>query len=394
MDNENTNVRIFAIGLVGGIVGSLGMLMLFPRSLTDVINLEGSSPIQNITRVVSTGDQEIVDVAKSSSLAVVSIVATRDLPKVERRGYGDGFQDFCDDPFFRMYFGDQCDIPSKPTPKSRLPQREVSAGTGFIIEPDGLILTNKHVVDMTNVDYTVVMSDGKKFPAKVLAKDPVQDIALIKIEGSNLPVLKLGDSSKIKIGETVIAIGNALGQFSNTVSKGVISGLARSIVAKSGGGASERLDRLIQTDAAINPGNSGGPLLNLSGEVIGVNTAIAYGAQSIGFAIPINQTKRDIDQVKKSGKISYAFLGVRYEIVNIGTEFEGAKVTEITPDSPASRAGINKDDIITEMDGEKVTDTNDLSKIIREHRVGDVVELRVLVYGREKIVSIKLEERK
>ena len=224
----------------------------------------------------TSGEENVViDVVKRASPAVVSIVATQDLQIIDRGN----FNPFCDDPFFRQLLGLRCAPPQVHTER-----REVSAGTGFFVKPNGTIVTNNHVVDLQNVDYTVVTSDGKKFPATVLKRDAAHDLAIVKVSGGSFPVLPLGDSDNLQIGQTVIAIGNALGRFSNTVSKGVVSGLARTIVA-----SNETLDQVIQTDAAINPGNSGGPLLNLSGEVIGVNSAIVQGAQNIGFAIPIKE---------------------------------------------------------------------------------------------------------
>lgn len=249
------------------------------------------------TTIVSNEEQKVISVARKASPAVVSIVATKDLVFIER-GQINPFQDFCDDPFFHQFLGGQCSLPSQP-PRQRTEKRQVSAGTGFIVSADGLILTNKHVIDISGADFTVITSDDKRYLVQVLAKDPNQDLAVLKIEAAGLPVLPLGDSAKLQTGQSVIAIGNALGQFSNTVSKGVVSGLSRSITATSGSGT-ERLEEVIQTDAAINPGNSGGPLLNLTGEVIGVNTAIVQGAQNIGFAIPINQAKAGIEQVKNS----------------------------------------------------------------------------------------------
>ncbi len=189
-------------------------------------------------------------------------------------------------------------------------KQKVGGGTGFIVSSDGLIVTNKHVVSDKDAEYTVYLSDGKKYKAKVLAVHPVDDLALIKINASGLPTLKLGDSDKIKLGQFVLAIGNALAEFQNTVSFGVISGLKRSITASDESGGVERLEDLIQTDAAINFGNSGGPLINLRGEVIGINTAIAGGAENIGFAIPVNRVKKMIDEFRQRGKIEIPFLGV------------------------------------------------------------------------------------
>lgn len=281
--------------LVGGVFGYYGATFLNqPVSPGSIIN-RITNPT---TTVVSNEEQKVINVAKRAAPAVVSIVATKDLIFVER-GWVNPFQEFCDDPFFRQFLGRQCNLPSQP-PQQRTERRQVSAGTGFVVSANGLILTNKHVVSVSGADFTVITNDNKKYPAKVLLADPNQDLAVLKIEAAGLPVLPLGDSAKLQTGQSVIAIGNALGQFSNTVSKGVISGLSRSIVASNGGGTAEKLDQVIQTDAAINPGNSGGPLINLSGEVIGVNTAVVRGAQNIGFAIPINQTKAGIEQVKNS----------------------------------------------------------------------------------------------
>ena len=174
-----------------------------------------------------------------------------------------------------------------------------------------MILTNKHVVFDTAAEYTVVTNDGKEYAGHVLARDPISDIAVVKIEAKDLPVIALGDSTKLELGQTVIAIGNALGMFRNSVSKGIISGMARSISAALGTeGEMEHLRGVLQTDVAINQGNSGGPLINLNGEAIGINTAIIFGAQNIGFAIPINWAKQDLDDITKFGRIVKPFLGL------------------------------------------------------------------------------------
>ncbi len=252
-------------------------------------------------QVTTDEETKVIAVVKRTTPAVVSIVASKDVTYIEQ-GYTSPFSNFCNDPFFRQFLGSQCDVPNQP-PRQYSQHQQVAAGTGFLISSDGLILTNKHVVNVSGADFTVIANDGKKYPGKLLAKDPTQDLALLKISvASVLPYLQLGDSSKAQIGQTVIAIGNALGQFSNTVSKGVISGLFRSITVGDNAGSSEKLEQVIQTDAAINPGNSGGPLINLSGQVIGIDTAIVQGAQNIGFAIPINQAKKYIDKIENGGK--------------------------------------------------------------------------------------------
>lgn len=349
----------------------------------------------------TTQEQMIVDIVKRSQDAVVSVIATKDLPVLEQ-SFIDPFQGFG---FPNDFFGG-LQVPQyqqKGTEK-----REVSSGTGFIVSSDGLVLTNKHVVSDQDAEFTVLMNDGEKYPAKVLARDPIQDIAILKVEKSGLPVLALGDSDTIQTGQTVIAIGNALGEFRNTVSVGVISGMWRTITAQ-GGGTTETLEDLIQTDAAINPGNSGGPLFNLSGEVIGINVAMSQSAQNIGFALPVNKAKRDIEQVKKTGKISYPFLGVRYVLIdadlqkknNLSVDYgaliaRGETSTDlaVTPGSPADIAGIVENDIILEANGKKITKDNPLAKIIQASRVGDTINLKVLHRGAEKIITATLTERK
>jgi S1-C subfamily serine protease len=387
--------------VVGGVFGYYGATLI-SQSISPIIQKTIGSKSDGF-QPVTDEESKVVSAVKRASPAVVSIVATKDIAVVERQN---PFQEFCNDPFFRQFLGDQCNTPSQP-PKTQTQQ--VAAGSGFIIGSDGLILTNKHVVNIDGASYTVITNDNKKYPAQVLARDPVQDLAVVKINASGLSALTLGDSDNLQIGQTVIAIGNALGQFSNTVSKGVISGLSRSITASEGSGSSEKLDQVIQTDAAINPGNSGGPLLNLSGQVIGLNTAIAQGAQNIGFAIPINQAKKDISQVKTTGKISYPFLGIRYVIVtddikqknNLPVNYgaliirgSGQADVAIIPGSPAEKAGLKENDIVLEINGKKITRDNDLAKMIQSFNVGETITLKVLSGGQEKTIRITLEERK
>jgi S1-C subfamily serine protease len=397
-------VSALAGGIVGyySVEGALGQKPALPNFVKQLVNPQTG----NSTPAFTDEQSQVISVVKSASPAVVSIVASKDLTTVEQNGYNP-FQDFCSDPFFKQFFGDQCDS-ATPAPKSTTQKQQVAAGTGFLITSDGLILTNKHVVDISGADFTAITSDGKSYPAKILATDPVLDVALVKISGTNFPTLPLADSSQIQIGQTVIAIGNALGQFSNTVSKGVISGLSRSITAGDNAGSSETLNSVIQTDAAINPGNSGGPLLDLSGNVIGINTAIAQGAQNIGFAIPINQAKKDIGQVKTSGKISTAYLGIRYIAINDTVKQEnnltvnyGALVVRgdtqdqvaVMHGSPADIAGIKENDIILEVDGTKIDQNNDLATLLQKYNVGQTIQLKVLSQGKEKTVSVKLAER-
>jgi serine protease Do len=269
-------------------------------------------------------------------------------------------------------------------------------GTGFMVSSKGLILTNKHLTSREEVEYSVVDREGEVYSAKVLARDPFQDLAFLQIqEDSNLPVILLGDSSDLASGQTVIAIGNALGEFENTVSVGVISGLSRTVSA-SGGGVSEILNDLIQTDTAINRGNSGGPLLNLSGEVIGVNVAMAERAENIGFAIPINRARQDIKKLEEKGEIIYPFLGIQYLSITSPIQEEenlpvnyGALIRRsnqgpaILAGSTAAEMELKEDDIILEANGQKIDKDNLLYQIIQDSEVGDVIVLKILRQGEE-----------
>ncbi|MCX6779348.1 MAG: trypsin-like peptidase domain-containing protein, partial [Candidatus Magasanikbacteria bacterium] len=285
-------------------------------------------------------------------------------------------------------------------------RQQVGGGSGFIVRSNGLIITNKHVVSDSDSYLTVVLNDGKRYPAIVLAKDQFSDIALIKIEAKNLPVISLGNSDKLEIGQTVVAIGNALGQYQNSVTSGIISGVKRRVVAD-GLGISEVIEAAIQTDAAINPGNSGGPLLNLQGQAVGINTAVNLGSQSVGFALPINSAKVIVESVEKYGHIVRPWLGVRYILINKAMAEEsklaldygalvikGIKTGEVAvvPGSPADQVGIVENDVILELNGQKVTEENGLGILVNKYKVGQEVNLKVWHKGETKIVKVKLEE--
>lgn len=326
----------------------------------------------------------IEDIINRVSPAVVSIVASKNVPVIEQCAGSFSTEDSLSP-----------QLCQKGTQK-----KQVSAGSGFFVGKDGLILTNKHVVDDVSAEYTVITNSGKKLAAKVLARDHLNDMAVLRVEGTppagGYPSIALGDSDLVKIGQTAIAIGNALGEFQNTVSVGVISGLSRSLVASGASSGPEDLSMVMQTDAAINPGNSGGPLLNLRGEVVGLNTAIAEGAQNIAFTIPINQIKRQLASVKANGQIVYPFLGVRYVAVDNGalvTKGPGGEVA-ITPGSPAEKAGIIEKDIILEFAGKKVTKSEPLGKLIADSKVGEKVALKILRGDKTISVEVTLEERK
>jgi len=349
-------------------------------------------------------ESQTIDVVKKVQPSVVSIVVSKDLQKL----YQYNSSPFENDPFFKNFFEDS--NLNEQQQNQQNGQQEIGGGTGFVISSDGVILTNRHVVSDQEASYTVVTNDNKKYDAKIQAIDPTNDVAVLKIDAKNLTPADLGNSDSLQIGQTVIAIGNAMGEYHNTVTKGVVSGLGRAITAGDEfSQVIEQLDNIIQTDAAINPGNSGGPLINLDGQVVGINTAMDYSGQSIAFAIPINDAKQDINSVKKDGKISTPFIGVRYQIIdksvasknNLKNDYgaivlRGTNKDEVAvvPGSPADKAGIVENDIILELNGTKVDSTNTLSKLIAEHKIGDEITLKISHKGEEKEVKIKLEERK
>ncbi len=291
--------------------------------------------------------------------------------------------------------------------------QQQSAGTGFIISEDGYVLTNRHVLPRGTTEVSVTLSDGTeltgvKIVGRTNENDPL-DIAFLKIgdtKGKKLVPAKLGDSSKTRVGDMVVAIGNALGMFQNTVTSGILSGYGRNVVAGGSGASTESLQNLFQTDAAINQGNSGGPLVNANGEVIGVNTAVAGNAENIGFAIPINDVRGLVTSVLKTGKLQRPYLGVRYVMLtddiayqyNLDTK-RGAYIVpsssgrgaSIVPGSPADKAGLQEKDIITKVNGVELNETNSLISELGRHGVGETVTLTIIRDGQEQSVEVKLE---
>ena len=264
------------------------------------------------------------------------------------------------------------------------------------------------MVEDTTATYTVLTNDGKKFDAQVLSRDPINDLALVKISADNLPTLTLGDSINLEIGQKVIAIGNSLGEYRNTVTTGVVSGIGRNIVA-GGGSGSEQLEGVIQTDAAINPGNSGGPLLDIGGSVIGINTAIDSEGQLVGFAIPVNDLKRDLDSFNRFGKIVKPFLGIRYVLVNESIKEEnnltvdyGALIVSggrpsdpaVVVGSAADQAGLRENDIILEVNSARVDQDHSLAGILKNFNAGDQIKMKVLSRGETKDIDVILGETK
>lgn len=355
----------------------------------------------NDTTLTTDYDKLPIEAVKKVSPAVVSIIISKLMPAIKGAGpipFPNPFQ-----------FNDPDTMPGAPPGGGE--KVKVGGGSGFIVHPDGLILTNKHVVFDAAAEYTVITNDGQEFPARVVARDPVTDIAVVKIEAKGMPTVRLGNSKKLELGQTVLAIGNALGMFKNSVSKGIISGLSRSISAALGTeGEMEHLRGMLQTDVAINQGNSGGPLINIDGEAVGINTAIIYGAQNIGFAIPVNWAKQDLEDIMRHGRIVKPFLGLLY--VMLTKKFQnqyglsrdrGALVTRdhrpnsvaVVAGSPADRAGIIENDIISHVNGAELAEDADLSEELQKLKVGDEIELSVLRKdtGELKLKTI-LEERK
>ena len=335
----------------------------------------------------------IVAIAKRVCPSVITIIISKDLPKI------DGF-------FLFPYAGQELVMPKMNNKKEKT---KIGGGSGFIISPDGYVLTCSHVVGDPEADYTVIIGPKHKYPAKVLAKDPLVDIAILKITNKKFPYLELGNSDKIELGEQVLAIGNPLGEFEDTLSAGIVSGLSRKITAYGGQSSkATNLKGLIQTDAAINPGNSGGPLVNMEGEVIGINTAMIAGAQNIGFAIPVNYAKKILEEVKKYGKIKRPFLGVRYVILNkelsqhnkLPVDYGALVVRErlgesaIIKGSPVDKAGLKEYDIILELNEEKITEENPITDIIQKFKINEEIRLKIIREGKEINIKAKLEEKK
>lgn len=286
---------------------------------------------------------------------------------------------------------------------------KVGGGSGFIVDSEGIVLTNRHVVSESAASYAVTLNDERKFSATVLAKDPINDIAVLKINGHNLPIAEMGDSSSLDLAQTVIAIGNVLGIFKNTVSVGVVSGLSRKISTESNPDNPEqiRLSGLIQTDAAVNPGSSGGPLIDIEGKAIGINSAMVFMAENIGFALPINTAKKALEEIKTHGRIRKPYLGIRYILLSPELQkaynlpsAKGALVISdmpdqrmaVLPESPAQKAGVQEFDIIIEANGEKITQDNTLEDALQRLKVGDSFTLKILRNGKIKKAALTLEE--
>lgn len=391
---KNTKSSVIIAGAIMFLVGTAMMAYDFTRA-------------QDANNVVVSEESQTINVVKQDASAVVSILASQKVSNVQQCR-----QDLPSSlpPELQKFFAAPSQTDCQTSTGTTL--QRVGAGSGFLVSADGYIVTNKHVVDTKNGQYTVILNDsahaGQEVRAHLVQTDPHNDIAILKIENiSGLPFLTFGNSDNLQVGQTAIAIGYALGQFNNSVSKGVISGLMRDVEAQGSDPSQvEQLRGVIQTDAAINPGNSGGPLLDMSGKVVGMNVATA-DAQGIGFAIPGNLVKRDFDAViagKKLSDIKIPFIGVRYQSITMELQANkklpysyGMLVVKgdkdqpaVVPGSPADKAGIKESDIILEADGKQLNENYMLSEVVNRHNVGDTIQLQIYRNGQVSNVNITL----
>lgn len=361
--------------LVVLVVGVLGGAKWFPSQPKLI-----EAPKQEIFREILKEENAVIDVVDSVSPSVVTVGVKKTEKVIDPSAFFDPFN------FFNQ------------RPQVQEQKIEQDIGSGFIIDESGLVVTNKHVVADLEAEFRVITNDNDELVVEKIYRDPANDLAILKVtpgESGFVPVL-MGDSDNLKVGQVVIAIGTALGEFRSTVTTGVISGLGRGINAGYGS-SSARFDNVIQTDAAINPGNSGGPLLNSSGRVIGVNVAVSQSGENIGFAIPINVVKASIDNFNSTGKFSRPYLGVKYQMIDKRTAIlnsvpEGAFVIEVVPGSPAEKSGLLENDIVIKINSKALSDKNELSQVISGLKVGSEVSLEVYRNGEVEELKALLEE--
>jgi len=382
--------------IVGAFSGMMGSFFLKPylestgwgRSFLQTSLTEVAADVDSTKTLKIKEESAAVEVVEKVTPGVVSIVATKELENIYN----------LTGPYFFGFDG----VYEQNQENGKFKQT-IGRGTGFVIDEKGLILTNRHVVEDEQAEYTVILNNGEQYAAQVLGRDMIKDIAILQIEAENLSAVELGDSGSIKIGQTVIAIGNALGEYSNTVTRGVVSGINRKVVTGGVFANEEVIDGAIQTDAAINVGNSGGPLLNLAGQVIGINTAVNWEGSALGFAIPIDQAKNVIESVQQYGRIVRPWLGVRYVQLNeqiaeknsikynygaLVIRGAGQNEVAIVPDSPAAEAGLLENDIILEINGQIISEEQTLLDQIAKFMPGDEIELKIA--RNETIVTVKV----
>jgi serine protease Do len=386
VDETKFNLRSFLLGLgltliflVSFFAGAMAERVFIVRPLDFFLKRNGLSQIAQ--GVGSNGMFSVAGVAEQSAGSVVT-VSSRKEQKVTI-------------PAAEGVFGFEESNQVAAT-ETKLVKQDI--GTGFVVD-QGLIITNRHVVSDPMASFVVIDRDEREYKVVKIYTDPSNDLAILQIDGPDLPALSLGDSAQLKVGEGVIAIGTALGQFRQTVTTGVVSGLGRGIEAvASSGVAIESMEGVIQTDAAINPGNSGGPLLNAEGKVIGVNVAVTAGAQNVGFAIPINVVKSSLKNFEATGRFERAYLGVEYRMLSPIAAKEnqvpaGAYLSLVAEGSPAARAGLITGDIITTVDDQTLTEKQTLGTAIDQHKVGDQITISYWRAGQVNQTSITLTAR-
>lgn len=393
MKNGNRSIIVFfcIVSFLSGILGSFVGIAAVSSSATIQKTLgitagEAGFPVSSrVDNITVKEDSGVISSVKKVSPAVVSIIYTKDVRVFN--------------PFLSP-FDDQ----------GETIEQQQGGGTGFIITSDGLIATNRHVADVEGAKYSVISADGKKYDAEVVSKDPIYDFAILKINAKGLTTVEFGDSDDLEVGQRVIAVGNTLGEFQNSVTVGVLSGKERTIQTSDPTGSSlQSIDNLLQTDAAINEGNSGGPLVNLKGQVVGINTATAAKGQAegVGFAIPINSLKTAIDSIGKYGKIVRPYVGIRYvtvdkkiaaikgmkEATGILVIGDGSSsMPAVIPGSPADKAGIREGDVIIQMGAEKIDQSSSFIKLLSQYQPGNEITLKIIRDGEEIDIKVKLSE--
>lgn len=364
---------LLAAVIFGGVADRLGWFGFLDQYLPKMVGESGQAFLK---KEVVKEESVIIDVVEKSapSVVTVSISKTQRVPQLNFDPFG----------FFNF--------------ETEQRQIEQNIGSGFVPKK-GLIITNKHVVTDTSATYRVIDQEGDVHEVKDIYRDPANDLAILKVE-ADIPAIELGSSQNLQVGQLVVAIGTALGEFRHTVTTGVISGLGRGITAGSiYEGYVERLDNVIQTDAAINPGNSGGPLINSAGQVIGVNVAVAGQAENIGFAIPIEIVKDSLQTFEETGEFQRAFLGVEYQMISEESALlnevpQGAYIRNVVSGSAAERGGLEVGDIITHLDGKRIAEEeNDIAEIINQKRVDERVEVKYWRDGEERTATVRLGER-
>ncbi|HBK34917.1 MAG: Protease Do [Candidatus Uhrbacteria bacterium GW2011_GWE2_40_58] len=401
MTLKKTSLQIaFIFGMsIAALIGAfVGIFLAF--SLTGLLHVDEFLQITSDSN--KAVDAKIVEMIEeeSATIAVVERVAPAVVSIVIKKERGNLYS--YNDSYFD-FFSPYEEIPVYTETEAQ-ELVEIGGGTGFFVTEDGYVVTNRHVVSDEDAVYLVVTSDGKELPARIVALDPYYDIAVLDVEGDGYPIVSFGDSDFAKVGQTVIAIGNSLSEFENTVTKGVISGTNRSIVAYDDDGSNAVIRNALQTDAAINPGNSGGPLINLLSEVIAVNTALSYDGDSIGFAIPINDVKRIVSDIQTYGEVRRPWLGVWYVMLtpeyaiemDLASEY-GALVQSsqeeeaVIAGSPAAEAGLQEGDVILSINGESLSGRETLGEVIYQYFPGDEVVLMILREGETKEILVLLK---